>query len=194
MSKHVLWIAVACVSLAGCMSTTGPAGERPAPAGELVLTSAAGARFTGPAARIDIRHPEDGKPTVELVMSAVDGAGRTWALQAALPVEALDSLAIRAQLVQRSLQPGEATVQLSAPGASALAAGAGQLQARLNRGQLQGDVTGAGEEISATFAGPFAVTCAVPVAGGGGAPMLVVDEKFESPACKPFADLTQRTR
>ena len=58
------------------------------------------------------------------------------------------------------------------------------------------------DDQSATFAGEFVVTCAVPGAsirasaptpGGAGAhPTLVVDEKFESALCKPYAGLAGR--
>lgn len=187
--------ALAAAVLAGCMGG-GSSGERPAPPGPLTVSTTAGARFTGPPARIDIRHATPGAPTVELVMSAADDRGRTWALQAALPAESLTSLTLRAQLVQRPLQPGDATVQLTAAPASAappteaVTASAGQLQARLQHGRIEGSVTGATPELSATFAGPFAVTCAVP--SESGSTTLVVDERLASPTCKPYADLTRR--
>jgi hypothetical protein len=187
--------ALAAAALAGCMGG-GSSGERPAPPGPLTVSSTSGARFTGPPARIDVRHATPGAPTVELLMSAADDRGRTWALQAALPAESLTSLTLRAQLVQRPLQPGDATVQLTAPPASAapqngaVTASAGQLQARLQHGRIEGSVTGTTPDLSATFAGPFAVTCAVP--SQPGSTTLVVDEQLESPACKPYADLTRR--
>ena len=194
MRGHPRWIAIAGLALAGCLAGcrggTGAAGERPAPPGQLTVTGAAGGRFTGPAARVDIRHAGAGAPAVELVMSATDGTGRTWALQAALPAEALESLVLHARLVQRPLQVGDATVQLAAPGAEPVAAAAGLLQARLRDGQIEGAVTGAAAELDARFRGPFVVTCAAPAAGGGST--LVVDEKLESPACRRHAGLGRR--
>jgi hypothetical protein len=185
--------------LTGCMGGASSPGERPAPSGQLVLATEAGAQFTGPAARIDIRIDQAGHPTAELVLSVADGTGRTWALQAALSMESLDSLNLRAQLVQRPLQAGDATVQLVAPGTEAAVAAAGLLQAQLRSGVIEGAVSGASAEFAASFTGPFAVTCAVPIAGApvptsGGAVALAVDEKFESAGCKPYASLGQRTR
>jgi len=183
--------------LYGCVGASGPAGERPAPAGQLTLTTEAGTRFSGPPARIDIRFDHGGLARVELAMTVADAEGRTWALQAALPAAALDSLTLQAQLVQRPLQAGDANVQVSSHSGDVAAAEDGQLRARLQGGKIQGDVLGTTANLAASFAGAFAVTCALPIAGApapteGGAPVLVVDEKFESSACKPYADLARR--
>jgi hypothetical protein len=187
---HIVVLAGA--TLTGCMGGASPPGDRTAPPGPLAVTSAAGVRFFGSAARVDIRHTGAGAPSVELLMSATDEGGRTWAVQAAPAAEFLDSLALRAQLVRRPLKVGEATVQLTAPRADASTAEAGLFEARLRGGMIDGAVSGAAPELAAVFAGPFVVTCAVPA--GDGSSMLVVDERFTSPACKPYADLGRHTR
>jgi hypothetical protein len=199
MYKHLRMIVIPGIFLTSCVGGASSPAERPAPSGPLALTTEAGTRFTGPAARIDLRIDQAGQSTAELILSVADAAGRTWALQAALPMESLDSLDLRAQLVRRPLRAGDATVQLAAPGAEAVVAAAGRLQARLQRGMIEGDIKGASTELAASFTGPFVVTCAAPIAGApvpvaGGAVPLAIDEMFESAGCKPYASLGQRAR
>jgi hypothetical protein len=195
-TKHRILVGAGSL-LCGCVGASPPAGERPAPAGQLAVTTEAGTRFSGPPARIDIRFDNEGTPSVELAMTVADADNRTWALQASLQATALDSQILQAQLVNRPLQAGDATVQLSSQGSEPVTAAGGQLRARLQAGTIQGDVLGTTASLAASFAGPFVVTCAAPIAGApaptaGNAPALVVDEKFESQACKPYAGLARR--
>lgn len=196
-TKHQLLI-VAGSLLCGCVGASTSGGERPAPAGQVAVTTEAGTQFTGSPARIDIRVDHNGSASIELAIAGADSDNRTWSLQAALPSAALDSLVIEAQLVKGPLKAGDATVQLSSSGGDPVLASGGQLRARLQGGKIQGDVLGTTSNLAASFAGALAVTCAAPAAGAptppnGGAPVLVVDEKFETAACKPYAELARRT-
>lgn len=177
--------------------------ERPAPPDRLVVTTKAGTRFTGPAARIDIRHRRAAKPPdVEVAFSASGIAGRTWAMQAMAPSEFLRTLTLTAQVVDRPLEAGHASLQVTFPDVDdASLASSGLLQLRLERARLVGEVSGASDEFAAVFEGPFVVTCAIPtlsIAPGPSSeqtqPALVIDERFESAPCKGHAALAGWSR
>jgi hypothetical protein len=183
----------------------GPENEQPAPPDQLVVTMKAGMRLTGAAARIDIKHLDVAKaPGIEVASSASDSLGRTWTIQAMAPSDFLETFTLSAQVVDRPLEPGKASVQLSLPGADTSFASFGLLKLRLQAGRLVGEVSGVDDEFSAEFEGPFTVTCAVPAASiaaevpvsasENGLPILVVDEKFESTLCKRYATLAGRPR
>ena len=176
--------------------------EGVAPPDPFVVTTKAGARFTGPAARIDIRRVSEAeRPDVEVAFSASGGSGRTWTAQSIAPSAFLDTLTLEARVTDGPLKTGDASVQASGGGGEAATAPAGWLRLSVARGRLSGEAGGMSDELAATFDGSFVVTCAVPAtsletsapsSGGNGAPTLIVDEKFESSLCKPYAALGGR--
>src|SRR5262245_26962631 len=79
-----IWITLLIVatSVGGCQPLTDEAKrERPAPPDQFVVTTGAGKRLAGPAARIDIRHVDSARPPdVEVVISASGSAGDVWSV------------------------------------------------------------------------------------------------------------------
>ena len=200
---HTLLIAA--LSLEGCRETTvGPQDEGVAPPDPFVVTTMAGARFTGPAARIDIRRvSEAATPDVEVTFSASGNSGGTWAAQSMVPADFLETLTLVAPVVDGPLELGKAVVQGSQAGGETSSARSGVLRLSIRAGRLTGDTSGMDDRLAATFNGSFVVTCAVPAAsigvtaptagaGRGAGTTLIVDEKFESPLCKPYAALAGR--
>jgi hypothetical protein len=196
---------MAAAAAGGSRSAAGSENEQAAPPDRFVVTTNAGMHLIGAAARIEIRHLAAAKaPEVEVVLSASDSLGRRWAVHSRAPSDFLETLTLSAQVVDRPLKPGTASVQVSRPGADASFAPSGLLKLRLQAGRLVGEASGMKSEFSAKFAGPFVVTCAVPAASmAAGAPAptsenalppLVVDEKFESAICKRYAALVGRSR
>ena len=176
--------------------------ERTAPPDQFVVTTKAGMRLTGPAARIDIRHAGPaGTPDVEVFFSASGGSGQTWSVQSVASPDFLETHSLTARVVDGLLGPGKASVQMRPATAESTAATAGLLSLRLSAGRLVGDTSRMSDELAAAFDGPFVVTCAVPASSAvAGAPApapnaqetrptLIVDEKFESALCRPYAAL-----
>lgn len=170
-----------------------------------MVTTNAGMRLTGAPARVEIKYLDVARaPKVEVFLSASDSVGRTWASQARVSSDFLETFTLSAQVVDRPLKPGNASIQVSRPGADASFAPSGLLNLHLQAGRLVGETSGMRDQFSAKFEGPFAVTCAVPAASmavGAPAPTsenalptLVVDEKFESALCKRYATLAGRSR
>jgi hypothetical protein len=177
-----------------------PGAEQPAPPDTFVVTTRAGERLLGAAARIDIKHQRRGEaPEIEITVSASSELGSTWAVQAAALPDFLRSRVLSADVVDRPLDGGTASVQVAKARADAAFSPAGRLQLRIDGGRLIGEVSGAANDFAASFAGPVVVTCAVPseaMASGAPAPtsantatVLVVDTMFESALCRPYADL-----
>jgi hypothetical protein len=192
---------VTTTAVGGCRQPgVGSGEEQAAPADQFVVTTNAGARLSGPPARIEIRHVDEAKaPDVEVVFSASVGSGYTWSVHSvALPVF-LETLSLAARVVDSPLEPGTASVQVALPNAEATAAPSGLLSFRLHAGRLVGEAGRMRDEFAARFDGPFVVTCAVPAAAmASGAPesiakitrpTLILDETFESALCRPYAAL-----
>jgi hypothetical protein len=196
---------MAAAALGGSQWTAGLKNEEPAPPERFVVTTNAGVRHTGAAARVEIKYPDAAKaPEVEVILWATNSLGQTWAVQLMAPSDFLNTLTLSAQVVDRPLQPGNASVQVSLPGADASFTPSGLLRLRLQAGRLVGEASGMTDEFSAEFEGPFVVTCAVPAASmavGAPAPTsenalptLVVDEMFESTLCKRYKALAGWSR
>jgi hypothetical protein len=192
----------AALAAAGCDRTdvAGPDHERPAPPNSFVVTTGAGVQLSGSAARIDIRHADAAQPPdVEISFSATGGGGGNWSVLTAAPAEFLQTLNLTARVVDGRVGPGTATVQGAAAGGEVAAASTGLLSLRLYAGRLSGEASRMEDALAARFDGPFIVTCSVPAASLAGAapapaadgarPALIVDEAFESAACKPYATL-----
>jgi hypothetical protein len=191
----------AAVAAAGCDKTVvGPDHERPAPPNAFVVTTSAGTQLSGSAARIDIRHADAATPPdVENSFSTTGGAGNTWSVLTAAPPEFLQTLSLTARVVDGRVGPGTANVQGAVEGADVTAAPGGLLSLRLHAGRLSGETSRMDDALAAHFEGPFIVTCAVPATSIEGAapapsadsarPALIVDEAFESAACRPYATL-----
>jgi hypothetical protein len=196
MHKNIRNVVLAASCLAGCVGGTAPGSERPAGSGQLAVTTEAGARFTGPAARIDIRIDAAGTATAQLMMTGTDSGGRTWTLVSAVPMAKLELRHVHARVVVHPLQPGDATAQLATREGAVTLASAGQLDARLQDGKIVGELIGASPDIAASFAGAFAVTCATVAADGpvpaNGERALIVDDKFASEDCRPYAGLNRQ--
>jgi len=190
---------IAAIAVGGCrQSVRGPDSERAAPADQFVVTTNAGMRLAGPAARIDIRHVDPAKaPDVEVFFSASGSSGHTWAVQSVASPDFLKTHSFSARVVDGVLEQGKASVQVRLTAADATAAPSGLLSLRLYAGRLMGETTRMSDEFAAQFEGPFVVTCAVPAsstASGAPAsiakdtpPTLIVDETFESALCQPYA-------
>ena len=200
----VFTLLVATLAVGGCgQAAVGPDVERPAPPNQFVVTTGAGARLTGPAARIDIRHVDTAKPPdVEVTISASGGSGHSWSMVSAAAADFLKTLSLTARVVDGRLEPGTASVQArrdSTDSAAGTAADAGLLSLRLYSGRLMGEASRMDAELAATFDGPFVVTCAVPASvmagnapvptAGDVPPSLTVDQGFESELCRPYATL-----
>ena len=191
-----LVVAIAATGACGGSQVSPDQQERPAPPDRLMVTTKAGARFSGPAASIDIRFlnptPE---PDVEVAVSASGTGGRTWAMQVTPRSDFLRTFTLAADVIDRPLQPGYAGVQAASPGGDTSLASSGLVRLRLEGGRMTGEVVSNDERFAATFEGPFVATCAIPAAGTAPqssateTPALVVDERFESPLCKPYAAL-----
>jgi hypothetical protein len=193
-----LFVTIAAIGACGGTQVNPDNGERPAPPDRLMVTTRASARFSGPAARIDIRHVNPSKqPDVEIAFSASGNAG-TWAIQATPRSDFLRTFTLSANVVDRPLEPGYASVQVASPDGAATLASSGLLQLRLQSGRIAGEVDSNAELFAATFEGPFVVTGAVPAgatapqSSATETPALVVDETFESALCKPYAALARR--
>ena len=190
---------IATIAAGGCgRSVGGPDSERAAPPDQFVVTTNAGMRLTGPAARIDIRHVDPAKaPAVEVFFSASGSSGQTWSVQSVAFPDFLATLSLTARVVDGLLEPGKASVQARLATADATAATSGLLSLRLYAGRLVGETSRMSDEFAAKFDGPFVVTCAVPASSTAvGAPAsiaydtpptLIVDETFESALCQPYA-------
>lgn len=189
----------------GFRCTPGQHNEQAAPPDRFVVTTKAGIRLTGAAARIEIKHLDAAKaPEVEVVLSTSDSSGRIWAVQSTPPLDFLEALTLSARVVDRPLKLGNASVQVSLPGADASFSPSGLIKLRVQAGRLMGEASGMNDKFSAKFEGPFVVTCSVPAASmaavapsptsGTALPTLVVDEKFESALCKRYAALAGRSR
>jgi hypothetical protein len=190
---------VATLGVGGCRQTAvGPSTELPAPPSPFLVTTNAGTQLSGAAARIDIRHADAAKaPDVGIVFSASDASGRSWAAISLAPADFLKTHSLTARVVDGRLGPGTASVQTRLDHVDTIAP-AGLLSLRLYSGRLIGEASRMGDELAAKFEGPFVVTCAVPATSMAGAPMpsagggrasLVVDEKFETTLCRPYATL-----
>jgi hypothetical protein len=193
---YALFVAIAATGACGGAQVSPDKQERPAPPDRLMVTTKAGARFSGPAARIDIRHVNQSQPPdVEVAVSASGTGGRTWAMQATPRPDFLRTFTLSADVIDRPLQPGYAGVQAASPDGDTSLASSGLVQLRLEGGRIAGEVVSNDERFAATFEGPFVVTCAVPAgatapqSSATETPVLVVDETFESPLCKPYAAL-----
>jgi hypothetical protein len=198
-------IIMAAAAAGGSRWAAGPENEQAAPPDRFMVTTNVGIRLTGAAARVEIRHLAAAKaPEVEVVLSASDSLGRRWAVQSRAPSDFLETLTLSAQVTDRPLKLGNASVQVSLPGTNASFAPSGLLKLHLQAGRLVGEASGMNDEFSAKFEGPFVVTCAVPAASmAAGAPAatsenallpLIVDEKFESALCKRYAALADQSR
>ncbi|MSQ47070.1 MAG: hypothetical protein EXR78_01585 [Deltaproteobacteria bacterium] len=174
--------------------------EQPAAEAPFVVTTSVGPQLRGTAARVEIKYLDVAQaPQVEIVFSAADAADRLWAAQALPPADFLKTPTLSAQVVDRPLTLGTASVQVSQAGGDAVFSPGGLLTLQLRDGRLVGETREMGDEFSARFEGPFVVTCAVPATTLTGdaptptsdntLPILVVDERFESPLCQPFATL-----
>lgn len=177
-------------------------GESPAPPDPFVVTTGSGLRLTAAPARIDIKYRDPAQPPeIELFISALDASNRTWTALAAAPADFLETSSLSATVVDRPLQPGEASVSMGVAGGDASFGQAGLVELRLQGGRLVGEARGMNEQISAIFEGPIVVTCAVPPTAmpassadpptGGEASVLVVDERFESELCRRHAALAR---
>ncbi|HSI60814.1 MAG TPA: hypothetical protein VLA16_24870, partial [Ideonella sp.] len=200
--------AVATAAAAGAGVAAGPApaaqDERPALPDPFTVKVGAGQRFTGAAARIDIKYPDAaGAPQVELAFSATDRSGRTWTARAVAPPAFARTRQLTARITDRPLRPGDASVQRrTAVADDAVFARTGSLQLSLQSGRLAGEARGAGPMFPAKFEGPVVVSCAVPASAmaaslpapvSADAPVaLVVDEAFESALCQPYAAWASR--
>jgi len=194
---------ISAIAAGGCRpSVIDPNSERAAPPDQFVVTTKAGMRLTGPAARIDVRHVVPaGTPEVEVFFSASGGSGQTWSVQSVASPDFLETHSLTARVVDGLLGPGKASVQMRPATADTTAATGGMLSLRLSAGRLVGDTSRMSDELAAAFDGPFVVTCAVPASPAGGEapapapiaqetrPTLIVDEKFESALCQPYAAL-----
>jgi hypothetical protein len=189
-------------ALAAAMA--GTKDEMPAPPDRFVVTTRAGIRLTGPAARIEVRnHNRTAEPEVELFFSASGGAQVVWTAYVAAPPEFLETLDLTVPVVDRPLKAGKASVSATLDGAEVFAP-RGMLQLHVQGARLVGQASGMPERLLADFGGPFVVTCAVPTAAmttgspappvNEGLPMLVVDETFGSALCQKHAALAGRSR
>jgi hypothetical protein len=185
--------------------TTLPKNELPAPPDRFVVTTGAGLRLTAAAARVDIKHWDAANaPEVEIFISASGGSGRVWVAQIAAPADFVNTLRLRAPVVDRPLEVGEATVSVTLRGGDITFASSGLVQLRLQARWVVGEASGMSKEFSAKFEGPLVVTCAVPAAAltarppapasKRGLPMLVIDERFESTFCQRYAALARGSR
>lgn len=163
-----------------------PAAERPAAPDRLVVVAGAAPAFAGAPVRIDIRFlPGAAAPTVELSFTATRDDGERWSVLLSAPPAFLQTRAVDAALTDRPLQTGHASLLHEDAAGHRHGAAAGRLRATLQAGRLQGEAT-MPDGPTLRLAGPVAVTCAVPLDGG---PALRVDERFETPACQPYATL-----
>lgn len=174
-----------------------PTPELPAPPDRFVLQVEGGARLTGPPARIDIRHAVVGAaPAVEISFAAGDEQGTTWSVLVVAQSGFLRDSALQAQLSDRPLEPGRASLQRIQSAGGVQMADAGALQLSLRQGRLSGQATARGLG-RLKFEGPYAVSCTLPASATAVAPPAsadalmaqVVDEGFESVLCKPYAAL-----
>lgn len=174
--------------------------ERPAPPDRFVVETAEGRRLSGAPARIDIRHLDALQaPQIEVTVSAGDDEGQVWGFRAWAPSSFPGMPGFTAHIVRGPLGPGQAGVEHGRAAADTRSATGGTLQLALREGRLTGRAHANGA--SARFEGPYAVSCAVPASAPAAAasaatptpeaplPVLVVDERFESPLCKPYAQL-----
>ncbi len=174
--------------------------EQPAVEEQFVVTTSTGIRLVGMAARVEIKYPDVAQaPQVEIVFSAANASERFWAVQAFPSADFLKTHILSAQVVDRPLTLGKASVQVSQSGGDAVFSPGGLLTVQLRQGRLVGETRGMGDEFSARFDGPFVVTCAVPATAltveapiptsGNAVPILAVDERFESALCQPLRTL-----
>jgi hypothetical protein len=91
---------------------------------------------------------------VEISFSAA-GSGRNWSALAAAPPEFLQTLSLTARVVDGQIGPGTGTVQATTAGGDSTAATAGVLSLRLYAGRLMGEARRMGDELAATFDGPY---------------------------------------
>jgi hypothetical protein len=194
---------IACTLLiatgAGChRGPLAPGDEVAAPPDQFMVTTAAGV-LSGPAARIDIRHVDPSKPPdVEIAFSASGSSGRTWSVMLIAAPDFLQTQRITARVVDGLLREGQASVQVGAAGANVSAADSGLVSLSLHAGRLSGEARRVPDGFAADFEGPFVVSCAIPASSDAAAPApvagspfaaLVLDDRFESTLCRPFAGL-----
>lgn len=176
--------------------------ERPSvPETSTVVTTAAGARLTGRAIRVDIDWPYADSPprSIDIVVTAKDGAGKAVLVHAAGDPQFLSSGVLSARLRGEpgSLEPGEARILFSDTGWSSASAPAteGSLRVNLVDGQLRGEVIGAGPDFDLHFEGRVLAACYTVIPGANApvpvdpslGPVTVMDGEFETPACSPYA-------
>ena len=178
----------------------GPEREQAAPPDRFLVTTATGQRHTGAAAKVEIKYLDATKaPQVEVTFSASSSSGDTWGAYSTVPPDFLETLTLSARVMDRPLEPGDASIQVSPQGGETSFAPSGRLNLHLLSGWLVGDASGMSDKFAAKFEGPVVVTCAVPsslmgveaptAAEDGELPTLVVDEKLESELCKRYATL-----
>jgi hypothetical protein len=198
-------VIMAAAAAGGVRWTAGLENEQAAPPDRFVVTTNAGMRLIGAAAKVEIKYLDAAKaPAVEVVLSASDRLGRTWALLSTASSDFLETLTLSASVIARPLQSGNVSVQVNFLGADASFAPSGLLHLRLQAGRLVGETSGMSDDFAAKFEGPFVVTCAVPADFmGAGAPtptsenvlpLLIVDEKFESALCRRYIALAGQPR
>lgn len=191
---------LAAMLLAALAGAAGAAPEAPASPDRLVVVLHGGARWTGAPARLDVRLPDaGGPPRIELAFAAADTEGRQWAVIAEAGPGFDPAREVELQVTDRPLAAGRASVQRQASAGPAERARSGLLRLRLQQGRIRGEAIGVGDRLAARFEGPLAVSCAVPASALAAAPTapqssdmpapLVVDEKFASAACRPYAAL-----
>lgn len=219
MRKVILFtmLIVVATAVGGCEEKESPKGillGPPPNPDPVVIATNSGKRFTGDSSSIEIWHLDSvTAPNIEVSFVGLDSLGQSWVALAIASSDFLDTLILSAEVIDGSLNPGNAMVQLSLPGAdndfSSEAdngfsnAPSGLLTLRLEAGRLVGEASEMDDEFAAKFDGPFYVTCIVPwkegdpVPGNGIAPpipddggvALVIDPKFETELCKPYKTL-----
>jgi hypothetical protein len=164
----------------------------PGPPGGLLVVTGHGDQLSAHGARVDVRFERrDAPPSVEIAVAASNGEDRTWAFQTLATAAFLASPSLVAPLVDRPLRPGEASVQVSAPGIDIGFASRGRLRLEIARGRIEGEVTATEGAFAARFAGPIALTCATIAnpSGPEAPPILVVDSQLTTSLCAPWASL-----
>ncbi len=173
----------------GCSSRR----EQPPPVAMRVTTSD-GAEMQGEPAVLEVSSAN--QTDVDLALAA-QREGVRWAARTRISRSELHPGKLAFEVKQARPGPGLATVEMW-KGWQPEFARNGQITLVLQHGVVKGEARTSPDHLSAKFQGRFVVRCLVPAdqlpsanATGGvtGGPVLVADEKLETPSCRRFKEL-----